>query len=134
MEKVQSGYVIEFYSNSCLVRTSDADINCIAIKDVIVGDFVNIEIVQDSKQVKGIILSREPRISVLEQKDEIKTKAIAANVTHVGILVTPEPKTSPEFIDKWIVTAILSGITPFIINNKIDLNQDDNYQSKLKLR
>ena len=133
MEKVQSGYVIEFYSNSCLVRTSDADINCIAIKDVIVGDFVNIEIVQDSKQVKGIILSREPRISVLEKKDEIKTKAIAANVTHVGILVTPEPKTSTEFIDKWIVTAILSGITPFIINNKIDLNQDDNYQSKLNI-
>ena len=84
MEKVQSGYVIEFYSNSCLVRTNDADINCIAIKDVIVGDVVNIEIVQDSKQLKGIILSREPRISVLEKKDEIKTKAIAANVTPVS--------------------------------------------------
>ena len=133
MEKVQSGYVIEFYSNSCLVRTSDEDINCVAIKDIIVGDVVNIEIVQDSKQLKGIILSREPRISVLEKKDEIKTKAIAANVSHVGILVTPEPKTSTEFIDKWIVTAVLSGITPFIINNKIDLNQDDDYQSKLNI-
>ena len=55
MEKVQSGYVIEFYSNSCLVRTSDEDINCVAIKDIIVGDVVNIEIVQDSKQLKGIL-------------------------------------------------------------------------------
>ena len=121
MEKVQSGIVIEFYSNSCLVRTNTGDISCIAIKDVVVGDIVSIEIIQDSKQAKGLILSREQRTSVLEKKEVLKSKVVAANVTHVGILVTPEPKTSSEFIDKWVLTAILSGITPFIINNKIDL-------------
>jgi len=52
MEKVQTGFVIEFYSNACLVRTKDADIPCIAIKDIVVGDVVKIEIVQDSKASK----------------------------------------------------------------------------------
>ena len=74
-----------------------------------------------ASRTKGLILSREQRTSVLEKKEVLKSKVVAANVTHVGILVTPEPKTSTEFIDKWVLTAILSGITPFIINNKVDL-------------
>ena len=133
MEKLQSGLVIEFYSNSCLVRTNNADISCIAIKDVVVGDIVDIEIIQDSKKPKGLILSRKPRISALEKKEESKSKVVAANITHVGILVTPEPKTSREFIDKWILTALLSGTKAFIINNKIDLSQDEEYLSKLQI-
>ena len=121
MEKVQTGFVIEFYSNACLVRTKVGDIPCIAIKDVVVGDIVKIEIIQDSKEIKGLIVSKNPRKSALQKKDGLKSKTIAANITHVGILVTQEPKTTAEFIDKWILTSSLSNIKPFIINNKIDI-------------
>ena len=133
MKKVQTGFVIEFYSNACLVRTEDGDIPCIAIKNIVVGDVVKINIVQDSKETKGLILSREPRKSALQKKEGLKSKTIAANITHVGILVTQEPKTAHEFIDKWILTSILSGIEPFIINNKIDLKPDEAYISKLNI-
>ena len=133
MEKVQTGFVIEFYSNACLVRTKVGDIPCIAIKDVVVGDIVKIEIIQDSKEVKGLIVSKNPRKSALQKKDGLKSKTIAANITHVGILVTLEPKTAAEFIDKWILTSILSNIKPFIINNKIDLKPDDSYINKLNI-
>ena len=133
MEKVQTGFVIEFYSNTCLVRTKDADIPCIAIKNIVVGDIVKIEIVQDSKETKGLILSKEPRKSSLQKKEGLRSKTIAANITHVGILVTQEPKTATEFIDKWILTSILSGIKPFIINNKIDLKLDESYINKLNI-
>ena len=133
MKKVQTGFVIEFYSNACLVRTKDADIPCIAIKNIVVGDVVKINIVQDSKETKGLILSREPRKSALQKKEGLKSKTIAANITHVGILVTQEPKTAHEFIDKWILTSILSRIKPFIINNKIDLKPDEAYISKLNI-
>ena len=133
MEKVQTGFVIEFYSNACLVRTKDADIPCIAIKDVVVGDIVKIKIIQDSKEIKGLIVSKNPRKSALQKKDGLKSKTIAANITHVGILVTLEPKTTAEFIDKWILTSILSNIKPFIINNKIDLKPDDSYINKLNI-
>ena len=60
MEKLQSGLVIEFYSNSCLVRTVNEDIKCLAIKNIVVGDIVNLELVQDSKETRGVIVSREP--------------------------------------------------------------------------
>jgi ribosome biogenesis GTPase len=133
MEKVQTGFVIEFYSNACLVRTKVGDISCIAIKDVVVGDIVKIEIIQDSKEIKGLIVSKNPRKSALQKKDGLKSKIIAANITHVGILVTLEPKTTAEFIDKWILTSILSNIKPFIINNKIDLKPDDSYINKLNI-
>ena len=53
MEKLQSGLVIEFYSNSCLVRTANEDIKCLAIKNIVVGDIVNLELVQDSKETQG---------------------------------------------------------------------------------
>ena len=133
MEKVQTGFVIEFYSNACLVRTKVGDIPCIAIKDVVVGDIVKIKIIQDSKEIKGLIVSKNPRKSALQKKDGLKSKTIAANITHVGILVTLEPKTTAEFIDKWILTSILSNIKPFIIINKIDLKPDDSYINKLNI-
>ena len=53
MEKVQTGQVIEFYSNSCLVKTKFGKFECIAIKNIVVGDFVNLEIIQDSKKFLG---------------------------------------------------------------------------------
>ena len=133
MKKVQTGFVIEFYSNACLVRTKDADIPCIAIKNIVVGDVVKINIVQDSKETKGLILSREPRKSALQKKEGLKSKTIAANVTYVGIMVTQEPKTASEFIDKWILTSLLSNIRPFIINNKIDLEPNEAYIEKLNI-
>jgi putative ribosome biogenesis GTPase RsgA len=74
MKKVQTGFVIEFYSNACLVRTKDGDIPCIAIKNIVVGDVVKINIVQDSKETKGLILSREPRKSALQKKEGLKSK------------------------------------------------------------
>ena len=133
MKKVQTGFVIEFYSNACLVRTQDADIPCIAIKDIVVGDVVKIEIVQDSKETKGLILSKDNRKSALQKKEGLKSKTIAANVTYVGIMVTQEPKTASEFIDKWILTSLLSNIRPFIINNKIDLEPNEAYIEKLNI-
>ena len=133
MEKHQSGLVIEFYSNSCLVRTVNEDIKCLAIKNIVVGDIVNLELVQDSKETRGVIVSREPRTSFLQKREGIKSKAVAANISHVGILVTPEPSTSTEFIDKWLVTASSSYITPFIINNKTDLDQSPDYKQKLQI-
>ena len=133
MEKVQTGQVIEFYSNSCLVKTNFGEFSCLAIKNIVVGDFVELEIIQDSKKLLGKILKINQRFSSLSKKDGNKEKLFAANITHVGILVTPRPKTSSEFIDKWILKAKLSNIEAFIINNKIDLVVDKKYQDKMNV-
>ena len=133
MEKVQTGQVIEFYSNSCLVKTNFGKFNCLAIKNVVVGDFVDLEIIQDSKKLVGKILKINHRFSSLSKGYDDKEKLFAANITHVGILVTPKPKTSTEFIDKWILKTKLSNIEAFIVNNKIDLSSDKEYEEKIKL-
>ena len=133
MEKVQTGQVIEFYSNSCLVKTNLGEFNCIAIKNIVVGDFVQLEIIQDSKKPLGKITKVNKRSSVLSRRDGNKNKLFAANVTHVGILVTPNPKTTTEFIDKWILKTKLSSIEPFILNNKIDMESDQEYINKIKI-
>ena len=133
MEKVQTGQVIEFYSNSCLVKTNLGEFNCIAIKNIVVGDFVQLEIIQDSKKPLGKITKVNKRSSVLSRRNGNKNKLFAANVTHVGILVTPNPKTTTEFIDKWILKTKLSNIEPFILNNKIDVESDQEYINKIKI-
>ena len=133
MEKVQTGQVIEFYSNSCLVKTKFGKFECIAIKNIVVGDFVNLEIIQDSKKFLGKILKINQRSSSLTKSYNRKEKLFAANITHVGILVTPKPKTSTEFIDKWILKTKLSNIEAFIVNNKIDLNIDKEYRDKIDI-
>ena len=62
MKKVQTGLVIEFYSNSCFVNVGDINLKCIAIKGVVVGDMVEIEVIQDSNEIKGKIINLLPRI------------------------------------------------------------------------
>ena len=91
MRKVQTGQVIEFYSNSCLVKTSFGKFACIAIKNIVVGDFVELEIIQDSKKLLGKILKVNNRISKLSKRDGNKEKLFAANISHVGILIAPNP-------------------------------------------
>ena len=133
MEKVQTGQVIKFYSNSCLVKTKFGKFDCLAIKNIVVGDFVDLEIIQDSKKPLGKILKINQRHSSLTKSYNGKEKMYAANITHVGILVTPKPKTSTEFIDKWILKSKISNIEAFIVNNKIDLSVDKEYKDKINI-
>ena len=133
MEKVQTGQVIEFYSNSCLVKTNYGEFSCIAIKNIVVGDYVELEIIQDSKKLTGKILKINNRTSSLSRRGNNKEKLFAANINQVGILVSPKPKTTNEFIDKWVLKARLSNIEPFIVNNKIDIESDNEYLRRLDI-
>ena len=133
MQKVQTGQVIEFYSNSCLVKTKFGKFDCVATKNVVVGDFVKVEIIQDSKKPLGKIIKVNRRDSKISKRIKNQDKLFAANISHVGILVTQIPKTSSEFIDKWLVKANASNIKPFLINNKVDMKQEKNYLEKLDI-
>ena len=133
MQKVQTGQVIEFYSNSCLVKTKFGKFDCVAIKNVVVGDFVEVEIIQDSKKPLGKIIKVNQRDSKISKRIKNQDKLFAANISHLGILVTQIPKTSSEFIDKWLVKANASNIKPFLINNKVDMKQEKNYSEKLDI-
>ena len=131
MTKVQTGQIIEFYSNTCRVAGTTDTFKC-RIQgriDLVVGDFVKIAPAEGLTNCDAIVSERLDRATALFKSKDRVTKAVAANITHLGILVTFHPKTSLEFIDKWIVIALHSEIQPFIVFNKIDSLEKNAFSS-----
>jgi ribosome biogenesis GTPase len=101
--------------------------------NLVVGDLVEIEIITDNHAMQGLVIKRFERVTALyKSKDKIK-KPIAANISHIGILVTKNPKTNLEFIDKWITISKNASIEPFIIFNKIDQLQNAAFEEVQKV-
>ena len=135
MEKVQTGRVIEFYSNSCLIEINGQICSSpiMGKQDIVVGDYVYVKYQKHDDPKSIIITAKRDRISELNKKGLRNSKVIAANISHVGILTVENPKTSSEFIDKWIVSATTSNIKPFLINNKNDIKTSDEYKNKVQI-
>ena len=130
MLKVQTGQIVEFYSNSCCVMSEGKEHKC-KIQgriNLVVGDLVEIELSSVDSSSEGLVIKRLERVTALYKSKEKVKKPIAANISHIGILVTKSPKTNLEFIDKWITISKVASIEPFIIFNKIDLLQNSEFQ------
>ena len=135
MIKVQTGQIVEFYSNSCSVVSEGEEFKC-KIRgriNLVVGDMVEIEKISNNDSLEGLVTKRLDRVTALFKSKEKVKKPIAANITHIGILVTQSPKTNLEFIDKWITISINASIEPFIIFNKIDLLRNDEFKEIQKI-
>ena len=135
MLKVQTGQIIEFYSNSCCVVSEGKELRC-KIRgriNLVVGDLVQLESSSMDSNSEGLVTKRLDRVTALYKSKEKVKKPIAANISHIGILVTKNPKTNLEFIDKWITISKNALIEPFIIFNKIDLLQNSSFQEDKKV-
>ena len=135
MLKVQTGQIVEFYSNSCLVLSKDKEIKCEILGRIsrVVGDLVEIEPLNDGGIYQGRVTKRLKRLTALYKSKEKIRKPIAANISNIGILVTKNPKTSLEFIDKWITIAINASLEAFLVFNKIDALKEDTYVQDKKI-
>jgi len=135
MLKVQTGQIVEFYSNSCCVVSEGKELRC-KIRgriNLVVGDLVQLESSSIDSNSEGLVTKRLDRVTALYKSKEKVKKPIAANISHIGILVTKNPKTNLEFIDKWITISKNASIEPFIIFNKIDLLQNSSFQEDQKV-
>ena len=135
MLKLQIGQIVEFYSNSCCVVSEGKEFKC-KIQgriNLVVGDLVEIELSSVSNSSEGLVIKRLDRITALYKSKERVKKPIAANISHIGILVTKNPKTNLEFIDKWITISKIASIEPFIIFNKIDLLPNGAFREDQKI-
>ena len=135
MLKVQTGQIIEFYSNSCCVASGGKEFKCTIQGriNLVVGDLVDIEILTDNHAMQGLVIKRFERVTALYKSKDKINKPIAANISHIGILVTKSPKTNLEFIDKWITISKNASIEPFIIFNKIDQLQNAAFEEVQKV-
>lgn len=70
---------------------------------------------------QGVIEHLRPRRNLLWRSDAFREKLIAANLSHVAIVVATEPGFSDLLVSRCIVAAESQEITPLIVLNKADL-------------
>ena len=81
----------------------------------------------------GVIEAVHPRASLLYRSDAFKSKAIAANVTQLAVVVAARPSFSMELVQRCILAAEDQGIASLLILNKTDLPETPAARERLTL-
>ncbi len=79
----------------------------------------------------GVIESVSPRRTLFYRSDAFRTKAIAANVSQIAIVVAARPSFSPELVQRCILAAEDQGIGSLILLNKTDLPETTQARARL---
>lgn len=89
------------------------------IDTLVCGDHV---IWQQEDATTGIVLAMEPRRNYLARPDRRgEARVVAANIDQLLIITAAKPALNTRLVDRYLVAAEISGITPVIVFNKIDL-------------
>ncbi len=96
---------------------------------MVCGDRVEIQRDGDAGVIEAVL----PRASLLYRSDAFKTKAIAANVTQLAVVVAARPSFSMEIVQRCILAAEDQGIASLLILNKADLPETPAARERLKL-
>ena len=94
-----------------------------SISSLVCGDKVLWRLGKESQHsITGIIEAVHERESVLSRPDVYDgVKPIAANITQILIVSSVLPVFNSDIIDRYLVAAEQTGITPVIVLNKTDL-------------
>lgn len=119
----QGALVVGAFGRHCLIETEDGR-RLIAHprgkkNQVVVGDRVQWKPTGDEASIER---PRERR-NLFYRQDEIRTKAFAANLDRVLILIAAEPEFSESQLSRALVAAEAEKITPLIALNKRDLTE-----------
>lgn len=115
-----TGQVVAAYSRRFLVETAAGTLPCQVRGrhlQVVCGD--RVELRRDGNA--GVIEAVLPRTSLLYRSDAFKTKAIAANVTQLAVVVAARPSFSPELVQRCLLAAEEQGVASLLVLNKADL-------------
>jgi ribosome biogenesis GTPase len=87
--------------------------------ECVVGDKVRWQVAGD----EGVIEQVEPRRNLMFRQDEWRTKAFAANVDQIVVVVASQPVFSESQLARALIAAESAGITARVLLNKADLPQ-----------
>ena len=89
-------------------------------------------VVGDRVRVAGARMVVDPAHGVLRRRDPRgRERTIATNLDLLGIVVAPEPREPPGYIDRGFVIARAAGIEPMVIMNKADLDEGEMLATRL---
>lgn len=116
--------MIATHRRECVVETADgAQVRCHlrgAGRDVVAGDLVPWQAARAGSD-EGVVQGHAPRRSLLFRQDATRTKAIAANIDQVLILLAAEPAPAERFLARALVACEAASVRPLIALNKADL-------------
>jgi len=127
----QSGVVISRFGQHADIEGEDQKIyRCNirrSVESIVCGDKVIWRHGKEEQdRISGIIEVVEERSSVLSRPDVYDgIKPIAANISQILIVSSVLPVFNADIIDRYLVAAEQTGITPVIVLNKIDLLDED---------
>lgn len=126
----ETGEVVAAYSRRYRVETTSGTLAC-QVKgrrlQAVCGDRVELRRGADG----GVIESVLPRSTLFHRSDAFRTKAIAANVTQIAVVVAARPSFSPELLQRCILAAEDQGIGSLILLNKSDLPETPAARARL---
>ncbi len=130
----QEGLLVANYGSSVEIEDSTgATHRCLLRQNLpllVTGD----RVVWQTAQEGGVVSALIPRRSVLSRPDNTgEQKAVAANIDQILVVAAPAPEFSPELIDQYLAAAELTGITPVLVFNKIDLIDNEKQASVAEL-
>ena len=123
----QNGIVISRFGQHADVENDDGSIyRCNlrrSINTLVCGDKVLWRLGKETQHsIRGIIEAVHDRESVLSRPDVYDgVKPIAANISQIFIVSSLLPAFNSDIIDRYLVAAEQTGITPVIVLNKTDL-------------
>ncbi len=124
--------MIAAFSRRFIVDTPAGNLPC-QVKGrhlrVVCGDRVELRRDGDAGVIEGVL----PRTSLLYRSDAFKTKAIAANVSQLAVVVAARPSFSMELVQRCILAAEDQGIASLLILNKSDLAETSAARDRLNL-
>ena len=99
-----------------------------SVESLVCGDKVLWRQGKETKHsINGVIEAVHERSTVLSRPDVYDgVKPIAANISQILIVSSVLPVFNADIIDRYLVAAEQTGITPVIVLNKIDLLTDEN--------
>ncbi len=127
----RAGLVVAGFGRHYLVESDDGERRLCHPRgkksDCVVGDRVRWQPSGD----EGVIESVEPRRNLLFRQDEWRTKAFAANLDQVLVMVASEPTFSESQLARALIAAESAGIAARVLLNKADLPQIDAARARL---
>ncbi len=126
----QEGLLIANYGASVEVEDSNGIAHRCQLRQnlppLVTGD----RVVWQAAAEGGVVSALLPRRSVLSRPDHIgEAKPVAANIDQIMVVAAPAPEYSADLIDQYLAAAELTGITPVLVFNKIDLVDESKRQA-----
>lgn len=126
-----------FGANFSVQDTQGNYILCLSRRNLpklVCGDYVTWQSIGGHE---GVIVALEPRQTLLARPGYHKQlKPIAANIDQILVVIAPQPSIDEDLINRYLVAATLTEITPVIVLNKVDLlnaKELEKIQQRLKI-